>query len=166
MKTAFATGDQWRQIYHTFYYHGILMQCYKPGPGQPYIYIPINPPPPEWVLIGTYYPNIDDWYYLYYDITQYPPSTINDPCDKKFPDGKKHWYKMDYDIYVSTTAIGEYLNNGAGCQLASGSTETTHRHSIREDTIWAGSNIMYKVYKPTAPSKILIYASSTGERPP
>ena len=51
MKTAFATGNQWRQIYHTFYYHGILMQCYKPGPGQPYIYIPINPPinPPNYL---------------------------------------------------------------------------------------------------------------------
>ena len=166
MKTAFATGDQWRQIYHTFYYHGILMQCYKPGPGQPYIYIPVNPPPPEWVLIGEYYPNIADYYTLYYDITQFPPAKKDDHCAKKFPDGKEHYFMIDRDIYTSTSSYIERLQNGSACQLPETWVGQNHIHYITKDIIWAGSSIMYQTWKPKSPSKILLYASSTGEKPP
>lgn len=46
MKTAFLQAEAWRNLYKSYYYHGILMQCKTPPNPYPFIEIPITPPPP------------------------------------------------------------------------------------------------------------------------
>lgn len=146
-------------------YHGTKKRCRKysrPGPFRKSHCVPVET---DWELFqegdlqGTGIKTI------HYNPYNFLPSSDNDRCEIKVPDGKARYYfcELDYYQYPSIGYMVIQYNDGLKCGWGGWSGGTEYMYAAWFQKFWIASNTIFWVYSPKLPSHYKIWRTRNGE---
>lgn len=166
MKTGFVKAfiDKTAKKYYN--YHGLIMPCNLQPEPDTLIEYPITSGG-TWVVIY-------EWWTRYYGESSYSyswrdflPSSINDLCSTKFPDGKVRHYKLEVEYTSGVPGSQWYVIwvNGKICNWDGIFSYDNYMYITADCYLWAETTQLIKLWNAKPGTHIRIWGTSNGELP-
>jgi len=174
MKTCFVNAFANIPVKKYYKYHGMIRDC-RIAPNPPgYVCYDTEEPivGPKWILIYDKFPPTADSWRLDFDYNLFPPSTQNDICYFKFPDGKRRYYFYEIYFVFVPRYEGDFWSvswdDGLNCSMDGETGITGHFYKSLWGFLEYGfPGDQYCVYLDPSGngSRVRVWASETGELP-
>lgn len=165
MKTGFTNAFVNKPLTKYYSYHGIIKPCnVQPNP-DPFEDFPNTYTECVWeVIYDTYFQSSGTFFYKY-KASDFFPSSDNDPCPAKFPDGKARYYFAEVTLLNRFGSGNTILiwNSGLICNFDSVLTTDLIIYKAWFDRLWAGSNVIIMSTPAKLPSHLRVWRTICGE---
>lgn len=165
--TGFTNFDAKRMMKKYYSYHGTIMPCNIQADPDPPICYPTEPPGAKWVVV--YHDTMEEreGYDHRYDWADFKPSSIDDHCPDKPPDGKERYYYVEMKMKETEPPRRHYwgYSRGETCRYWSSTVPPPGFYFKIGENIWAGSVQLVYFTECGEGSEVTIWGSSNGEKP-
>lgn len=165
MKTGFTNAFVNKPLTKYYSYHGIIKPCnVQPNP-DPFEDFPNTYTECVWQIWKDFDFHSVGNMYVKYLVGDFAPSSDNDPCAKKFWDGKARYYYCEVSLYCYKPAWGTtlFINDGLHCKLSSEGSYDPYLYKAWFGRLWAGVNIVMGTGPSGWGSHVRIWRTICGE---
>lgn len=165
MKTGFTNA--FVKIPGTKYYsyHGIIKPCnVQPNPA-PFEDYPNTYIECVWEIVYDLYYQSSASFNFFYRPDYFYPSSDNDPCPRKFADGRARYYFAEVTLHNrhSSGNMAIIWNSGLKCNYDFANKTGTYFYKAWFDRLWAKTNVLIMTSAAKLPSRIRVWRTVCGE---
>lgn len=167
MKTGFVNAFVNKPLNKNYSYHGILKPCnVQPNP-EPFEDFPNDYTASVWELFIDKDFDSSRYTHIRARLEDIYPSSDEDVCVTKWPDGKNRYYFCEMQFYGRVPPQWMVLtwSNGLNCDYKWVKNYGTYMYKAWFDKWYAASDVICYVYKSKIGSHVKVWRSSTGEFP-
>ena len=118
-----------------------------------------------WEIVKDIYYESSASHNFYYSWSEFFPSSDDDPCTYKFPDGKARYYFAEVTLYARYPPglLVIVWSNGLECKYGQASGNGTVMYKAWFDRLWAKSNLLFYTSAARLPSHVRVWRTVCGE---
>lgn len=167
MCNGFVNFEAKKMMRKYYSYHGMTMLCPIQPESNPYQCVPALAPGVFWILVYDWSGRYDGIKIVKWSITDWLPSSEDDPCPDHFPDGKKRLVFWEYDIHhiVQEPPMQSLYTDGLNCEQVTWKMYKDYYYKKSYNTYYYLSSWIMGISWPWYGSRIRVWKSSTGEYP-